>query len=119
MRLCKVGENHHQNGLKCLTAGNRAKWPSADLILSSRGLQVLVYGDCAVNVSPTADQLAQIALTSADTARAFGLEPRVAMLSYSTGTSGSGPEVNLLRAHAFLLCWRKWAAAACKHFPLP
>ncbi|KAK9835702.1 hypothetical protein WJX74_006259 [Apatococcus lobatus] len=55
--------------------------------------KVLVYGDCAVNVSPAADQLAQIAVTSADTARAFGLEPRVAMLSYSTGTSGSGPEV--------------------------
>ena len=59
---------------------------------------MLVYGDCAVNVSPTADQLAQIALTSADTARAFGLEPRVAMLSYSTGTSGSGPEVRVLNS---------------------
>ncbi len=63
-------------------------------------MQVLVYGDCAVNVSPTAEQLAQIAVTSADTAAAFGLQPRVAMLSYSTGTSGAGPEVGVTRGLA-------------------
>ena len=63
-------------------------------------MQVLVYGDCAVNVSPTAEQLAQIAVTSADTAAAFGLPPRVAMLSYSTGTSGTGPEVRLILLQA-------------------
>eukprot|EP00198_Chlamydomonas_reinhardtii_P002451 XP_001691787.1 phosphate acetyltransferase [Chlamydomonas reinhardtii] len=55
--------------------------------------RVLVYGDCAVNVSPSAADLAAIATTSADTAAAFGIEPRVAMLSYSTLGSGAGPDV--------------------------
>ncbi|GIL76328.1 hypothetical protein Vretimale_5892 [Volvox reticuliferus] len=55
--------------------------------------RVLVYGDCAVNVNPSASDLAAIAITSADTAAAFGIEPRVAMLSYSTLGSGSGPDV--------------------------
>ncbi|EFJ49262.1 phosphate acetyltransferase [Volvox carteri f. nagariensis] len=55
--------------------------------------RVLVYGDCAVNVNPSASDLASIAITSADTAAAFGIEPRVAMLSYSTLGSGSGPDV--------------------------
>lgn len=55
--------------------------------------KVLVYGDCAVNVSPGAADLASIAACSADTARAFGIEPRVAMLSYSTLGSGAGPDV--------------------------
>lgn len=56
-------------------------------------LQVLVYGDCAVNVEPSAEELALIAVTSAETAAAFGVTPRVAMLSYSTGVSGAGPQV--------------------------
>ncbi|MFN3822099.1 MAG: phosphate acetyltransferase, partial [bacterium] len=55
--------------------------------------RVLVYGDCAVNPDPTAEQLADIAISSADTAMEFGFEPLVAMLSYSTGSSGVGPEV--------------------------
>lgn len=46
--------------------------------------QVLVYGDCAVNPEPTAEQLAEIAIQSAESAKAFGLNPKVAMLSYST-----------------------------------
>lgn len=59
-----------------------------------RRVQVLVYGDCAVNVSPSAGDLANIAIASADTAAAFGVQPpRVALLSYSTGASGSGAEV--------------------------
>lgn len=59
--------------------------------------QVLVYGDCAVNPDPTAEELADIAIQSADSARAFGLEPRVAMISYSTGSSGSGSDVEKVR----------------------
>lgn len=55
--------------------------------------RVLVYGDCAVNPNPTAQELAEIALSSAETAQIFGLEPRVAMLSYSTGASGKGEDV--------------------------
>jgi len=58
---------------------------------------VLVYGDCAVNPDPDAEQLADIALASAETAAAFGIEPNVAMLSYSTGTSGSGSAVDKVR----------------------
>jgi phosphate acetyltransferase len=59
--------------------------------------EVLVYGDCAVNPNPTAEQLAEIALSSADTARTFGIEPRVAMLSYSSGESGVGEDVDRVR----------------------
>ncbi|HYN29202.1 MAG TPA: phosphate acetyltransferase [Dermatophilaceae bacterium] len=65
--------------------------------------RVLVYGDCAVNVDPTAPQLADIALSSAVTAQQFGIEPRVAMLSYSTGESGSGAEVDKVREATGLL----------------
>ena len=59
--------------------------------------RVLVYGDCAVNPNPNAEQLADIAISSAETAAAFGIEPRVAMLSYSTGESGKGAEVEKVR----------------------
>ncbi|MFD5521860.1 phosphate acetyltransferase [Streptomyces sp. NPDC127066] len=59
--------------------------------------KVLVYGDCAVNPDPNAEQLCDIAISSAATARQFGVEPRIAMLSYSTGTSGSGADVDKVR----------------------
>jgi len=64
--------------------------------------RVLVYGDCAINPDPTAEQLADIAINSAQTAQAFGIEPRVAMLSYSTGESGRGPDVDKVREAARL-----------------
>lgn len=60
--------------------------------------RVLIYGDCAVNPNPTADQLADIAISSAGTAKHFDIEPRVAMLSYSTGESGAGDDVEKVRA---------------------
>ncbi|GAX61809.1 phosphate acetyltransferase [Candidatus Scalindua japonica] len=59
--------------------------------------RVLVYGDCAIIPMPTAEQLSDIAITSADTAENFGIDPYIAMLSYSTGKSGKGPEVNKVR----------------------
>ncbi len=59
--------------------------------------RVLVYGDCAVNPDPDAEQLADIAVSSAETALMYGIEPRIAMCSYSTGDSGSGKEVDKVR----------------------
>lgn len=55
--------------------------------------QVVVYGDCAINPDPTAEELAEIAIQSAQSAAAFGIEPKVAMISYSTGASGTGADV--------------------------
>lgn len=60
--------------------------------------QVLVYGDCAINPDPSAAELAQIAIQSAASAEAFGIEPKVAMISYSTGSSGTGADVEKVRA---------------------
>jgi phosphate acetyltransferase len=59
--------------------------------------RVLAYGDCAIVPDPTAQQLADIAISSARTAARFGMDPRVAMLSYSTGTSGTGADVEKVR----------------------
>ena len=59
--------------------------------------RVTVFGDCAINPNPTAAQLAEIAMASADSSAAFGIEPRVAMLSYSSGTSGMGEDVDKVR----------------------
>jgi phosphate acetyltransferase len=60
--------------------------------------RVSVFGDCAINPNPTAEQLAEIAISSADSSLAFGIDPKVAMLSYSSGTSGKGDEVEKVRA---------------------
>ncbi len=59
--------------------------------------RVAVFGDCAVNPNPTADELAEIAISSADSSAKFGIEPRVAMLSYSSGSSGEGEDVERVR----------------------
>ncbi|MFR9788978.1 phosphate acetyltransferase [Streptomyces sp. MB22_4] len=69
--------------------------------------KVLVYGDCAVNPDPDAEQLADIAIQSAGTAARFGVEPRIAMLSYSTGTSGTGADVDKVRAATELVRARR------------
>ncbi|GAA4379136.1 phosphate acetyltransferase [Agromyces bauzanensis] len=75
--------------------------PGVDIVssvfLMALADRVLVYGDCAIVPDPTAEQLADIAISSARTAAQFGIEPRVAMLSYSTGESGSGADVDKVR----------------------
>ncbi|WP_327185146.1 phosphate acetyltransferase [Streptomyces sp. NBC_01334] len=75
--------------------------PDADIVSSVFFMcladKVLVYGDCAVNPDPNAEQLADIAIQAAATAAQFGVAPRIAMLSYSTGTSGSGADVDKVR----------------------
>ncbi|MFG3169664.1 phosphate acetyltransferase [Streptomyces sp. NPDC048200] len=69
--------------------------------------KVLVYGDCAVNPDPDAEQLCDIAIQSAATAEQFGVEPRIAMLSYSTGTSGTGADVDKVREATDLVRLRR------------
>lgn len=59
--------------------------------------RVAIFGDCAINPDPTAEQLAEIAISSADSASNFGIEPRIAMLSYSSGSSGKGAQVDKVR----------------------
>ncbi len=59
--------------------------------------RVSVFGDCAINPNPTAEQLAEIAISSADSSKSFGIEPKVAMLSYSSGSSGQGADVDKVR----------------------
>ncbi len=65
----------------------------SSVFLMCQNDKVLVYGDCAVNPNPNAEQLAEIAISSAETASIFGIDPKVAMLSYSTGDSGTGEDV--------------------------
>jgi phosphate acetyltransferase len=69
--------------------------------------QVLVYADCAINPSPTATELAEIAKQTADSAKAFGIDPKIAMISYSTGESGTGDDVEKVRA-ATELAHERW-----------
>jgi phosphate acetyltransferase len=59
--------------------------------------RVSIFGDCAINPNPTAEQLSEIAIASADTSLAFGIQPKIAMLSYSSGSSGKGDEVDKVR----------------------
>ena len=59
--------------------------------------RVTVYGDCAINPNPSAEELAEIAISSAATSLSFGIEPKIAMLSYSSGTSGVGEDVEKVR----------------------
>ena len=69
----------------------------SSVFLMCMGDRVVVFGDCAVNPKPDAAQLAEIALSSAQTARLFGIDPYVAMLSYSTGGSGTGADVEKVK----------------------
>lgn len=69
--------------------------------------QVLVYGDAAINPNPNAEELADIAIQSADSAKAFGITPRIAMLSYSTGESGAGKDVEKVRVATGLVRERR------------
>lgn len=59
--------------------------------------RVSVFGDCAINPNPTAEELAEIAISSADSSIAFGIDPKIAMLSYSSGASGKGEDVDTVR----------------------
>ena len=69
--------------------------------------RVSVFGDCAINPNPNAEQLAEIAISSSESAAAFGIEPKVAMLSYSSGTSGKGEDVETVRAATAIVKERK------------
>ncbi|KAI9910548.1 hypothetical protein PsorP6_010869 [Peronosclerospora sorghi] len=77
------------------TARNRPLVSSIFFMCLERGVRI--YGDCAVNADPSASELAQIAVTSAESAEAFGLLPKVALLSYATGDSNSGPMIDKVR----------------------
>jgi len=59
--------------------------------------RVCVFGDCAINPNPTAEQLAEIGISAADSSKKFGIEPKIAMLSYSSGSSGKGEDVDKVR----------------------
>ncbi len=102
----------HADGMVsgCITTTANTIRPALEVIRTAPGVsvvssvflmcladRVLVYGDCAVNPDPTSEQLADIAISSARTAADFGIDPRVAMLSYSTGLSGAGADVEKVR----------------------
>lgn len=82
--------------LKILKTAKDAKLVSSVFFMCMES-EVLVYGDCAINLNPTAEELADIAIQSADSAKKFNIDPKIAMISYSTGTSGKGVEVEKVR----------------------
>ncbi|WP_319780949.1 phosphate acetyltransferase [Maridesulfovibrio sp.] len=88
----------------------------SSVFLMCQNDRVMVYGDCAVNPNPNAQELAEIAVSSAQTARIFGIEPRVAMLSYSTGESGKGLSVDKVKEATELV--RKLAPEIAVEGPL-
>lgn len=69
--------------------------------------QVLVYADCAINISPTPEQLAEIAIQSADSAKLFGIDPIVAMISYATGNSATGIEVDKVKKATYIAKYKR------------
>ena len=69
--------------------------------------RVTVFGDCAVNPNPSSEQLADIAISSAESSKMFGIEPKIAMLSYSSGTSGQGEDVEKVRRATLLIRERR------------
>jgi phosphate acetyltransferase len=84
--------------------------PALQIIKTKKGISIVssvffmcledrisVFGDCAINPNPTAEELAQIAISSAESSQAFGIEPKIAMLSYSSGSSGIGEDVERVR----------------------
>lgn len=93
---CHSTANTVRPALQLIKTRNDAKLISSIFFMLLPN-QVVIYGDCAINPDPNAAELADIALQSAASAEAFGIEPRVAMLSYSTGTSGKGSDVDKVR----------------------
>ncbi|WP_296106995.1 phosphate acetyltransferase [uncultured Corynebacterium sp.] len=89
---------------------------SSIFLIVMRG-KLWAFGDCAVNPNPTPEQLAEIAVTSADTAASFGIDPRVALLSYSTGSSGAGDDVDKV-TRAVELAQRKAAGTSRNGNPI-
>ena len=89
---------------------------SSIFLMVMRG-KLWAFGDCAVNPNPTSEQLAEIAVTSADTAASFGIDPRVALLSYSTGSSGAGDDVDKV-THAVELAQAKAADTSRNGSPI-
>jgi phosphate acetyltransferase len=100
-----------RSGSDGAVAGDGRAKPDAKIVSSVFFMcladKVLVYGDCAVNPDPNAEQLADIAIQSAATAEQFGVEPRIAMLSYSTGSSGFGADVDKVREATELVRQRR------------
>ena len=91
----------------------------SSVFLMCRSDQVLVFGDCAVVPDPTVEQLADIAISSAGTAAKFGIDPKIALLSYATGDSGAGADVDKVRQRNWCAtegptCWWRSDSIRCR-----